>query len=325
MNLRTCVAVFLVALTLPVLPAAIAQSQYPQRPIKLVVPFGPGASTDNVARLAAQSFSEQLGTQVLVDNKPGAASTLGISYVAKSPNDGYTLLFNTSSLVTNYVYSPKSTSYHPITDFSPVGLIAILPYVYVVSSVLPVSNVNEFIAYAKKHPGKIAYGSPGTGSATHLGMELFLSATGITALHVPYKGSAPALLDTVAGRVQFFTGSVSTLLPFLNDSRLKLLVLAAPKRFPGLKDVPTVDETVARNFWAGIWQGILAPARTSPAIVTKLNGVTQRFLKDPNTIARLEVEGGLPLESTPEEYSDYIKKEIDTWSKVIRDANIQPE
>lgn len=302
---------------------ALAQTSYPNRPITLVVPFVPGASTDNVARLLAVSLSETLRQQVVVENKGGGGSSIGTEFVARAPSDGYTLLFNTSSMVTNYATSPKTSRYDPIASFAPVSSIAIFPYFFVASAEVPVANIKEFVAYGRKNPGKLAYGSPGAGSATQLAMALFLKATGIDAVHVPYRGSSQAFMDLLAGRVQIFAGSASTLGDYLRDKRLKLLGFAAANRLPTVMDVPTVSETVVPNFEAGVWQGVVAPVHTPPAIIAKLNSAIQIFLKDPHTIARLAAEGGLPLGGTPEEYAAYLKKELETWSEVVRDADIK--
>ncbi len=305
-------------------PSATAQSGYPEKPIRLVVPYLPGASSDILGRLMAQALSKQLDTPVVVDNKPGANSKIGTEFVAKSANDGYTLLFNTSSLILNPALYAKP-GYDPVRDFSPVVLVATYALIYIVPPTLPVANVQEFVAYGRQNPGKLSYGSAGIGNGTHLGAQLFLDANGIKAVHVPYKGGSAAVIDLIGGNLQFYAGSGSAVLPFIRDKRVRPLAVAALKRLPALPDVPTVNETVTPNFEAGLWQGIVAPAGTPPAIVRRLNSESVKFLKEPGTLARLGNEGAVAMGLTPEEYGAYIKSEMQRWGKVIRDAGIKPE
>ncbi len=301
-----------------------AQTGYPKKPIRLVVPFPPAASTDILGRLVAQTLAEQLNGTVVVDNKPGANSKIGTEFVAKAAADGYTLLFNTSSLVLNAALKAKP-GYDPVRDFAPVTQFASLPLVYVAANSFPAGNIKEFVAYAKQRPGEVTYGSAGIGNGTHLGAYLFFDTLGIKALHVPYKGGAAAVIDVVGGRVNFYAGSVAALLPFIKDKRLKALAVAALQRMPVLPDVPTVDETVASNFEASLWQGVVAPAGTPPGIVRQLQTAIARFLKASSTIDRLAIEGAIPVGSTPEQYGIYIKAELNRWNKVVADAGIKPE
>ncbi len=305
-------------------PPAAAQSRYPEKPISLVVAALPGGATDILARPTAQALSKQLGTPVVVINKAGANERIGTEFVAKSANDGYTLLYNSASLVINPVFYAKP-GYDLFSEFSPVALIATLPLVFVASPTLPVANVQEFVAYAKQNPGKIAYAAIGIGTGTHLGAQLFFNANGINALVVPYKGGSAAVIDLIGGRVQFYAGTPALLLPYIRDNRVRPLAVAALKRLPMLEDVPTVHETVNPNFEAGLWYGIVAPAGTPPAIVRRLNGEIVKFLRESDTVAKLGVVGAIPVGSTPEEYGAYIRSETERWGKVIRDAGIKPE
>jgi len=301
-----------------------AQIGYPEKPIRLVVPFPPAASTDILGRLVAQTLAQQLNGTVVVDNKPGANSKIGTEIVAKATADGYTLLFNTSSLVLNAALRAKP-GYDPVRDFAPITQFASLPLVYVAANSFPATNIREFVAYAKQRPGEVTYGSAGIGNGTHLGAYLFFDTLGIKALHVPYKGGAAAVVDVVGGRVHFYAGSVAALLTFIKDKRLKALAVAALQRMPVLPDVPTVHETVAPNFEASLWQGVVAPAGTPPGIVRQLQTAIARFLKIPSTIDRLALEGAIPVGSTPEQYGIYIKAELKRWNKVVADAGIKPE
>ena len=301
-----------------------AQTGYPEKPIRLVVPFPPAASTDVLGRLVAQTLAEQLNGTVVVDNKPGANSKIGTEFVAKAAADGYTLLFNTSSLVLNAALKAKP-GYDPVRDFAPVTQFASLPLVYVAANSFPAGNIKEFVTYAKQRPGEVTYGSAGIGNGTHLGAYLFFDTLGIKALHVPYKGGAAAVIDVVGGRIHFYAGSVAALLTFIKDKRLKALAVAALQRMPALPDVPTVDETVAPNFEASLWQGVVAPAGTPPGIVRQLQTAIARFLKVPSTIDRLVLAGAIPVGSTPEQYGTYIKAELKRWNKVVADAGIKPD
>ena len=304
--------------------ATLAQTGFPEKPIRLVIPFPPGASTDSLARMVGRALSDQLPGTVVAENQPGANAKIGTEFVARAPNDGYTLLFNTSSLVLNMALYAKP-GYDAVRDFSPVIQVASLPLVYVSSNAFPASNIREFVAQAKKRPGELLYGSAGMGNGTHLGALLFFDAVGIKAVHIPYKGGSLAIIDVVGGRVFFYAGSVSALLPFIKEKRLKALAVAAPRRMPVLPDVPTVDETVAKGFEASLWQGVIAPAGTPAAVVRRLNAEIARFLTVPSTLDRLALEGALPVGGTPEQYAAYIKSEQARWTKVVMSAGITPE
>lgn len=309
---------------LAVAGSVFAQAPYPSRPIRMVIPFPPGASTDNLARLVGSALSEQLPATVVPDNKPGANGKIGTQLVTKAPADGYTLLFNTSSLVLNAALH-ANPGYDPIRDFAPVTQVASLPLVYVISSTYPAADVKEFVRHARRRPGEVLYGSAGIGNGTHLGAQLFFDVVGIKAVHVPYKGGGPAIIDVAAGRVFFYAGSVSALLPFIKQRRLKALAVGALERLPVLPDVPTVHETVAPNFEASLWQGVVAPAGTPPAILTRLHREIAQFLSRPSTRERLAVEGAIASGSTPEQYAAYIRSELHRWSKVVANAGIKPE
>jgi len=303
---------------------AAAQTQYPEKPIRLIIPFPPGASTDSLARLMARALSEQLPGTVIADNQPGANAKIGTEMVARASPDGYTLLFNTSSLVLNVALFAKP-GYHAVRDFAPVTQVASLPLVYVASNSFPAKDIREFVAIAKRRPGEVLYGSAGVGNGTHLGAQLFFDVVGIKAVHVPYKGGALAVIDVVGGRVFFYAGSVSALLPFIREKRLKALAVASLQRMPAIQDVPTVHETLVPNFEASLWQGIVAPAGTPAAILRRLQGEVARFLRAPATLERLALEGAIAVGSTPEQYGGYIKSELERWGKVIASAGIRPE
>ena len=296
---------------------ALAQAGYPDKPLKMVIAFPPGGPTDLVARILAQKLSEQMGQPVVVDNKPGANGNIAAEYVAKAPADGYTVFYNTSAIALSPALY-KKLSYDVRTEFSPVALTAVIPLVLAVHPSLPVNTVQEFIAYAKANPDKLTYGSAGNGNVTHLGAFMVLQNQGLSAVHAPYKGSAPALTDLVGGQTQFTTDTVNSALPFIRDKRLKALAVTSLKRSAVLPDVPTLNETVMPGFEVGAWQGMLVPIKTAPDIVKRLNTEVLKALAAPDVRAKLAVQGAEPLGSTPAEYGSYIKSEIERWTRVVK-------
>lgn len=314
----------ILTLTLSVMPLlAVAQDNYPSSPIRLVVGFAPGGAADTVGRLLAQKLSLQMNAKIFVENKPGANSNIGAELVAKSRPDGYTLLFNVPSNILSTAFGEK-LGYDVLEDLAPVALLATGPLVLIVHPSVPANTVAEFIAHVRANPGKLAYGSGGTGSITHLAPLLFLQANGLTALHVSYKGAGPAVLDLVGGRVQFAMHGMGPVLPLVKDKRIKALGIAGLKRAPQLPDIPTLAETMP-GFEVGTWYGVMAPAKTPPAIVKKLNGAIVRALQDADMKSRLAQNNIEPLGSTPEEYGAYLRSELERWSKVIKSAGIRLE
>ena len=301
--------------------AAQAQSEYPTKPITLVVPFPPGGPTDLVARVIAQKMSEQMGQAIVVDNKPGANSNLGASFVAKAPADGYTLLYNTSAVTLSPALY-KSVGYDVLKDLAPVALTAVVPLALVVANNVPASNVKEFIAYARANPGKLSYGSAGNGNVTHLGAFQFTKAVGIDAVHIPYKGSAPADVDLAAGQIQFMTETVNSVMAFVKDKRVKMLAVTTPKRISVFPDVPTLAESGVPGFDLGAWQGLMVPAKTPQAIVDRLSSEVTKALQSADVKAKLALQGTEPLGSTPTEYGHYLRSELARWGKVVKDSGV---
>lgn len=319
-TLKYSASIIVISLGL-IAPGVSQTTDWPTRPVTMVVPFPPGGPTDLIARVIAKQLSEQLGQTFVVDNKGGANGNIGGQAVASSKPDGYTVLYNTSSLA----LSPslyKELSYSPQKDLIPVSTTAVVPLVLVINPKLPVNNIQEFIAYAKKNPGKLAYASSGNGNITHLGAFLLNQATGIDAVHVPYRGSAPAMIDLVGGQVQYDTNTLNDSVQFIRDNRVKALAVTSAKRSPVLPDVPTVSETVVPGFEMGAWQGIVVPAGTDPAIVKKFNTEILKALKSPAVVKQLEDQGAQVLGSTPEEYKDYLASEIKRFAKVVKDAGV---
>jgi tripartite-type tricarboxylate transporter receptor subunit TctC len=303
-------------------PGAFAQGPaYPAKPITMIVPFPPGGPTDLVARVLAQKIGEQMGQSILVDNRAGANGNIGAQLVAKAPADGYTILYNTSSITLSPALY-KSVSYDVQKDFAPVALVAVVPLALVVHPSIPANNVKEFVAYAKAHPGKLSYGSAGNGNVTHLGAFQFVQANGLEATHVPYKGSAPADVDLVGNQIQFMTDTVNSVMGFVRDKRLKMLAVTTSKRMTLFPDVPTLAESGMPGFEVGAWQGVMVPAGTPPAVVERLNAEIVKALKSPDVRERLALQGAEPLGSTPQEYGAYVKKELTRWAGVVKATGV---
>jgi tripartite-type tricarboxylate transporter receptor subunit TctC len=319
---RRALAAIATALVLAA-PAAFAQS-YPTRPITMMVPFPPGGPTDLVARVLAQKLGEQLGQNVVIDNKPGANGNIAAVAIARAPADGYTLLYNTSSITLSPALY-KSLTFDVQKDFAPIALTAVVPLALVVHPSVPANNVKEFVAYAKANPGKLSYGSAGNGNVTHLGAFQFVQANGLSAVHVPYKGSAPADLGLVSGDVQFLTDTVNSVQGFVKDKRMKMLAVTTAKRMSLFPDVPTLAESGMPGFEVGAWQGIMAPAGTPRPVIDRLNAEIVKALHSPDVRAKLAVQGAEPLGSTPDEYAAYVKKELERWGRVVKATGVTIE
>jgi tripartite-type tricarboxylate transporter receptor subunit TctC len=303
---------------------AFAQAQWPTKPITMIVPFPPGGPTDLVARVLAQRLGEQLGQNVVVDNRAGANGNIGNQAVARAPADGYTILYNTSSITLSPALY-KSLAYDVEKDLAPVALTAVVPLALVVHPSIPANNVREFIAYAKANPDKLSYGSAGNGNVTHLGAFQFAQANGIDAVHVPFKGSAPADLALAGGQIQFLTDTINSVMGFVRDKRMKLLAVTTAKRMSLFPDVPTLAETVMPGFEVGAWQGVMVPAATPKPIVDRLNAEILKALQHPDVKAKLAAQGAEPLGSTPAEYAAYVKKEIARWGSVVKASGVTIE
>jgi len=302
-----------------------AQTAWPMaKPITLVVPFPPGGPTDLVARVLAAKLGEQLGQSVIVDNRGGANGNIGAALVAKAPADGYTVLYNTSSITLSPALY-KSVPYDVQRDFLPVALTAVVPLALVVHPSIPANTVAEFVAYAKAHPGALSYGSAGNGNVTHLGAFQFVQAMGLQATHIPYKGSAPADVDLAGGQIQFMTDTINSVQSFIKDKRVKLLAVSTGRRMAIYPDVPTLSETVMPGFEVGAWQGVMVPAGTPAAVVTRLNAEIVKALQTPEVRDRLALQGTEVLGSTPAEYGAYVKKELARWAGVVKATGVTLE
>lgn len=302
-----------------------AQPPWPAKPIRLIVPFPPGGSTDIFARPIAQKLSEALGQQVVVENRGGAGGTIGAEAAAKSAPDGYTLLMGHIGTLAVAPSLYPALPYDPLKSFAPVSMVATLPNVLVVNPSLEAKTVGELIAYAKAHPGKLAYGSGGNGSAAHIAFELFKQQTGTRIVHVPYRGTAPSVTDVIGGQVAMTMTGVPPVLAFIQAGKLRALGVSGRKRAEALPDVPTIDEAGVKDFDATQWYGIVAPAGTPAAIVERLNAEIRRILAMPDMRERLKSLGAEPAPTTPDEFRRYIASEIARWASVVKAAHMKPE
>ncbi len=316
-------ALLTAACALNALPA-LSQA-YPTKPIVLVVPFAPGGTSELISRLVAQKLSERLGQQVVVENRPGAAGNIAMEQVARAAPDGYTLILgHIGTLAVNPAMFPK-LPYDAIKDFAPVSLIAAVPNIVTVNPAVPAKNLKEFLDLARAKPGSINYGSAGNGSAGHLAMEYLKRAAKVDMVHVPYKGTGPMLTDLLAGQTQAtFTGS-SPLIPHIASGKLRALAVGSTKRIPSLPNVPTIAESGFAGFETSQWYGIIAPAKTPPAIIQKLSTEIAQVMKLPDVVARLSGDGTVMIGSTPKEFAAYIETEMKRWGEVVHAANIKAE
>ena len=304
-----------------VLPQSIFAQSYPTRPIRLVVPFSAGGPTDIVARIVAQSITPILGETVIVENKPGASGFIGTEAVARAQPDGYSLLLITAS---THAVSPnlfKKLPYDPLKDFAMVGQFTDASLILVVAPSLPVNSVAELVKLAKSQGGKMNYASWGSGGAAHMAGELFKLATGTEIVHIPYKGSAPALTGLMGGQVSFMFDTITSSLPHARSGRLKGLAVTGLKRISSAKDIPTVAETIP-GFEVTVWQGVGAPAQTPRPIVDKLNAALCKIVGIPSVRDKFISLGAEPVCNTPEAFAQHIAKEIDKWAGVVKRANI---
>ena len=307
-------------LALAVAASAGAQS-YPVKNITLVIPYPPGGGTDLFGRMLASDMAKQLGQQIIVDNRSGAAGNIGAEYVTKAAPDGYTLLYTASQMAVSKALGAK-LRYDPQRDLRPISMTISIPLVLVVHPSLPVKNVKELIALARARPGEITYSSPGTGNGQHLATALFASMAKIKLVHVPYKGNAPSVIALLSGETQLTHSSVPAMLPHVRAGKLRALGVAGAQRVPSLPEFPTVAEAGLPGFDASGWAGMLAPANTPQDIVQRLNKAIVDTLAQKQTIERMLADGALPAPTTPQEFAAYLKSELKKWGEVVKVANI---
>lgn len=304
--------------------SGVQAQTWPTKPIKVIVPYTPGGFTDITARLVTAKLQERLGQPVIIENKPGANSIIGVDALAKSPADGYTFAVVIAAYAANSTLYPK-LPYDPAKDLVAVSLIGISPLVAAVNNDAPFRTVSELIEYARKNPGKVSYGSSGNGSAVNLTTELLKSVTQTRMVHVPYKGSAPALTDLMGGHIQLFMDAAVGLIGPGKAGKVRLIGVASEKRLPALPEVPTFIEQGIKGFTGSTWAGILAPAGTSPAIIKRMADEVAAIVALPEVRQRLDEMGTIPVGSTPAEFESFIASETAKWGAVIREAKITPE
>jgi tripartite-type tricarboxylate transporter receptor subunit TctC len=318
---RACAAIAIAA-TLA-LPEIAAAQEWPAKPVKIVVPFAPGGGSDFIARYIARRLTEELKQPFIVDNKPGAGGNIGAEQGIKSAPDGYTLTLIASSYTVNP--SVYKLNFDPINDITPIIQISQGPLVVVTNPKVPAKTMKEFIALAKSRPNEINYASSGQGSIIHAATEMFNLRAGTKMTHVPYKGSGPALTDTIAGTTQVFFSSASTAMPQVNAGKLTALAVTTSKRIPALPDVPTVKEAGVADYDVTLWHGLIGPKGMQPAVVNKINAAVGKALKMKESEEQLQNDGVSPAGGTPQQFGDTIKREIDAWGKVVKAADIRAE
>ena len=306
--------------------ASLVHAQdYPSKPVRFVVPFAPGGTTDVLARLVGEKLSASLGQQFVVDNKPGAGGNVGTAQVAKAEPDGYTLLMGTvgTHAINASIY--PSLPYDPVQDFAPVTLVATVPNVLVVNLEVPANSVAELIALAKEKPGELNFASSGNGSSIHLSGELFKAMTGVDIVHVPYKGSGPAVVDLLGGQVEMMFDNLPSSAPHIKAGKLRPLGVTSKERSPTLPDVPTIAEAGVPGYEALSWFGVLVPAGTPDAVVTRLQQEIAKILADPAMRERFAELGAVPVGDTPAEFAAFIGSETAKWADVVQKAGITLE
>ena len=297
---------------------------YPGKPVRLIIPFPPGGPTDILGRVVAQRLSEAWNVPVVADNRPGAGGNVGTEQCAKSPPDGYTLcMLSIAQTISPSIYS--KLGFDPVRDFAHVTLLATLPSLLLVHPSLPAKHVKELIALAKTRPGALNYASGGSGTSSQLLMELFKLQAGINIVHIPYKGTGPALIDQISGLIEVAFSTIIAALPYSQSGRLRAIAVSTRQRFPQLPDIPTVDESGLKGFDGGSWQGAIMPAGTPREIVNKTSAELAKMLKSSDMKEKILAMGGIALGNTPEEFAAYTADEVGKWAKVVRAAGIRSE
>ncbi|MEQ1775528.1 MAG: tripartite tricarboxylate transporter substrate binding protein [Burkholderiales bacterium] len=296
----------------------VSAQNYPAKPIRIIVPFTAGGSSDIAARVIGQKFTESWGPQAIVENRPGAGAVTGTDLVAKSPPDGYTLLLQTIAFA--IIPSLRKLPYDAMKDFAPVTQISALPLVLVVHPSLPAKTVKELVALAKSRPGTLTYASSGNGTSPHLAGEMFKSMAKINLVHIPYKGNAPAMNDLLGGHVMVNVGLLPVLLPYINSGKLRALATTTGKRLTALPNLPTMAEAGFAGYEISSWQGVFAPAATHSDIVAKLHQEIARILNQPDMRQRLENDGTQIIASTPPQFGAFVRAEITKWARVVKES-----
>jgi len=303
-------------------PHATAQN-YPTKAVRIIAPFAPGGGTDFIARVAATKLTETLGQTVIVDNRPGAGGTLGAEIGAKAPSDGYTLTLVAGS----YSVNPSlfKINFDPVNDITPIIQLSQGPFLVVVHPALPVKNIKDLIALGKQKPGGLIFASSGAGSIIHLATELFNDMAGIKMIHVPYKGTGPALTDTIAGQTQLLFSSIAVAVPQVRNNRLRAIAVTTPKRVDAFPDVPTINESGLKGYETVLWHGLIGPKNLPRPIVDRLNSDLNKILQNKDMQDKLAGDGVTAAGGTPEQFGATIKRDIDTWRKVVQKAGVKAD
>jgi tripartite-type tricarboxylate transporter receptor subunit TctC len=325
MCLLTKVAAFTLTAAVGAIGSALCHAQaWPNKPIRMLVGFPAGGPTDVVARLVSDRVAAQLGQRIVVDNRPGAAGNIAVEILAKSNPDGHTLLYSSNAIALSPgLYS--HLGYDPLKDIAPVTEVGAGCLIFLVHPSLPAKSVQEFIDYAKARPGQLNYGSSGTGTSTHLAAVLFSQRTGIQTVHVPYKGTAPSLVDLIAGRTQFLMGAVLTAVPHVKEGRLRALAVTGSKRIASLPELRTLDESGLTGFIVTTWQGIFAPAGVAAPVLTRINSEFVKAIHSPDLKPRIEQQDMDPTGLSVAEFTKMYRAELARWTKVARDAGLKAE
>lgn len=321
--MKTLSSFALIALGTLSASAPLAQAQgYPAKPVRFIIPFPPGGPTDLMGRTAADRLTKAFGVQFIADNRAGAGGNIGTELCAKSPPDGYTVcMFTVAQSISPAIY--KKLGYDPLKDFAPVTLMAILPSMLTTHPSLPVKNVKELVALAKARPGALSYASTGNGTSPHMLMEMFKAMVGIDVVHIPYKGQAPAVVDQIAGQVQLAFNTAVTVLPHVQQGKLKPIAISTKERFPPMPDLQTIDEGGVKGYDGSSWQAVVMPAGTPRDIVSKVHQELAAMLKAPDTREKFLSQGALPSGIAPDEFAKFLRAEMEKWAKVAKAAKVK--
>jgi tripartite-type tricarboxylate transporter receptor subunit TctC len=319
----SCTAAVMLVLPVAYPACAVAAGAYPERAIRLVCPFPAGGGVDIVSRIVAAGLSEAIGQQVVVENRTGASGIVGTEFVANAAPDGYTLVMGNVATHAVNVSLFKKLSYDPLKDFAPISRVAELPEVLLIHPSVPARSVKELIAFAKARPGELTYGSAGSGTPTHLAAELFKSMAGVNIVHVPYKGTPPAMIDLMAGQVTMIFSNILSALPPVKAGKLRALGVSSLKRARAAPDIPTISESGLPGFYENSWYGVLAPAGTPAAVVSRLNAAVVQTLKTPAVAERIAQQGAEVTPSTPGEFRDFMRSEIERYGKIVKASGLR--
>ena len=325
MNRNLARAAALIAAALTCAPACVTAQTYPVKPVRLIVPFPPGGGVDFIGRIVGQKLAERLGQQVLIDNRAGANGIVGLEALKAAPPDGYTIAAASAGPIAVNPHIYAKLPHDTVRDFTPIANMVNFPLLLVTHPSLPVKNVKELIALAKARPKDVVYSSPGSGNSGHLAAELFNSLAGVRIVHIPYKGTAPAVVATLSGEVHLTYSSIPTILPHVRSGRVRALGVGNAQRIPSLPEFPTIAEAGLPGYEAYAWGGMFGPANTPPDVVARLNKEIVAILKQKDVTDRMLSEGTVPTPSSPEEFAAYIKTELKKWGDVVKLANIKAE